>query len=407
MEKAPLLLRNGDRVVFLGDSITNSGGFVQYIDAYLRTRFPDRHVELINLGLSSETVTGLSEPDHPFPRPDLHERIARALEQTKPSVVVLCYGMNDGIYYPFSDDRFAKYKASIHEMIDRVHKAGARVILMTPPPFDAGAMAGHLLPASSSKFSYAQPYADYDSTLKRYSEWLLTLRSRSQTVVELHRATWDYINAVRKTNPGYHLAPDGVHPTPDGHAIIARQFLEALQAPPLADIAEIDAETSEAKSPRVKDVLVTPEEIRFNWLSNLPMPPDPAWTPAVRAHGGIERALNRYQLIIHHAPADRYKVFEGDKLLGEASRIDLENGFDLLRLPELSTNKRALEVLNLVRKKERLMSAAWLSAVGHKRPDVPPGLPLAEAQQQAGAIQEELRRLCRQVEIVVRLVPGK
>jgi hypothetical protein len=291
-------------------------------------------------------------------------------------------------------------------MIDRIHMAGARVILMTPPPFDAGAMADHLLPASAPKFSYAQPYADYDSTLTRYSEWLLTLRSRSQIVVELHRATWDYINAARKTNPGYHLAPDGVHPTPDGHAIIARQFLEALQAPAVADVAEIDAENSESKIPRITELLVTPEEIRFKWLASLPMPLDPAWTPAVRAHAGLERMLNRYQLVVHHAPADRNKVYEGDKLLGEASRIDLEKGFDLLRLPELSTNKRALEILNLVRKKERVLSAAWLTAVGHKRPDVPVGLPLTDAQQQAGPMEEELRILCRSVEISLRLVPA-
>jgi lysophospholipase L1-like esterase len=379
---------------------------VQYIDAFLRTRYPDRHFELINLGLSSETVTGLSEPDHPFPRPDVHERIDRALARTKPSVVVMCYGMNDGIYYPFSEDRFAKYKSSVHEMIDRVQKASAKVILMTPPPFDAGAMAGHLLPASAPKFSYAQPYADYDSTLKRYAEWLLSLRSRSQVVVELHRATWDFINAARKTTPGYHLAPDGVHPTPDGHAIIARQFLEALQAPAVADIVDIDAATSETKSPRVKEVLVTPEEIRFKWLANVPMPSDPAWTPAVRGHAGLERKLNRYQLIVRHAPADRYRVYEGDKLLGEVTRIELEQGFDLLRLPDLSTNKRALEILNLVRKRERLLSAAWLSDVGHKRPDVPPGLPLAEAQAQAVPMEEELRRLVQPVEVVVRLVPS-
>src|SRR5207237_312442 len=99
-------LRDGQRVVFLGDSITNAGMYVQYLDAYLVTRFPDQKFDLINLGLPSETVSGLSEPDHPYPRPDLHERLERVLNKTKPDIVVVCYGMNDGIYYPFSQERF-------------------------------------------------------------------------------------------------------------------------------------------------------------------------------------------------------------------------------------------------------------------------------------------------------------
>src|SRR3982751_2575490 len=87
-------LRDGQRILFLGDSITNAGMYVEYLDAYLATRFPDQRFELINLGLPSETVSGLSEPDHPYPRPDVHERLDRALAKTRPDVVVACYGMN-------------------------------------------------------------------------------------------------------------------------------------------------------------------------------------------------------------------------------------------------------------------------------------------------------------------------
>src|SRR5437762_1852943 len=107
------LLKPGSRVLFVGDSITHSGGYIQYVDAYLLTRFPQAKYELINVGLGSETVTGLSEPDHPWPRPDIHERFERALDKAKPDVVIACYGMNDGIYYPFAEERFQKYQAGI------------------------------------------------------------------------------------------------------------------------------------------------------------------------------------------------------------------------------------------------------------------------------------------------------
>src|SRR5215471_8295439 len=132
----PFALKDGQRVVFLGDSNTFDGKFIAYLDAYLCTRFPDKRFELINLGLPSETVSGLSEPEHPFPRPDVHERIDRALALAKPNVVVICYGMNDGIYYPFSEERFKKYRDGMMKLIDKVEKAGATAVLMSPAPFD-------------------------------------------------------------------------------------------------------------------------------------------------------------------------------------------------------------------------------------------------------------------------------
>ena len=104
-------LQDGQRVVFLGDSNTYAHLYVSYIDAYLVTRFPDQRFDVLNLGLPSENVSGLSEPDHPFSRPNLHDRLARVLEKTKPNVVVACYGMNDGIYYPFSEERFQRFQA--------------------------------------------------------------------------------------------------------------------------------------------------------------------------------------------------------------------------------------------------------------------------------------------------------
>jgi lysophospholipase L1-like esterase len=132
----PFLLKDGQRVVFLGDSNTAGGKFVAYLDAYLCTRFPDKKFELVNLGLPSETVSGLSEPDHPFPRPNVHDRIDRALELAKPDVVVICYGMNDGIYHPFDDARFKSFKDGTTKLVEKVEKAGAKVVLMTPAPFD-------------------------------------------------------------------------------------------------------------------------------------------------------------------------------------------------------------------------------------------------------------------------------
>src|SRR5262245_16815782 len=52
------------RVVFAGDSITYDGRYVTYFETFVRTRFPGRRIEFLDLGLPSETVSGLSEEGH-------------------------------------------------------------------------------------------------------------------------------------------------------------------------------------------------------------------------------------------------------------------------------------------------------------------------------------------------------
>src|SRR5207302_9867610 len=68
------LLKESRRIVFLGDSITAAGVYVACFDAWLAAgKEPTPH-HVIDAGLPSETVSGLSEDGHAggkFPRPDL------------------------------------------------------------------------------------------------------------------------------------------------------------------------------------------------------------------------------------------------------------------------------------------------------------------------------------------------
>src|SRR3954466_4938596 len=132
------LLAGVRRVVFLGDSITYAGGYITYLEAFLRLDDPKLRCEFLDLGLPSETVSGLSEPGHAggqFPRPDLHERLGRVLEIAKPDLIFACYGMNDGIYYPFGEERFAKFRDGIVRLREKAAAAGAKVVHITPPTF--------------------------------------------------------------------------------------------------------------------------------------------------------------------------------------------------------------------------------------------------------------------------------
>jgi lysophospholipase L1-like esterase len=227
----PGVICSPNKILFMGDSITHAGHYVAWIEAQLRTnQKKGPYSELINLGLPSETCSGLSEPDHPFPRPDVHERLERALEKIKPDVVFACYGMNDGIYYPFSEERFEAYKKGIAEIIRKVDKSGAKLILMTPPAFDPLPLkkAGKLRPLGAEKYAWFAIYEGYDDVLKKYSDWLLTQRDKA-FVIDLHTPVTKYVEAKRKKDPDFTMSPDGVHVNNEGHVVLAKAILTAAK----------------------------------------------------------------------------------------------------------------------------------------------------------------------------------
>ena len=160
------ILPGAKRILFLGDSITYDGKYVAYVETELRLRQPDRSWDIVDCGLPSETVSGLSEDGHAggkFPRPDLHERLNRVLAQLKPDLVFACYGMNDGIYLPLSDERFQRFQDGMRRLRQKVEASGAKIIHLTPAMFDPVPIRGKLVPAD--RVTSGQMYEGYDEVL--------------------------------------------------------------------------------------------------------------------------------------------------------------------------------------------------------------------------------------------------
>lgn len=217
------------RIVFLGDSITYAGHYVDQFDAYLAVRFPEREFVVIDCGLPSETVSGLSEPGHAggkFPRPDLHERLDRVLAKTKPDLVIACYGMNCGIYAPRSEERFAAYRAGIEKLRAKVAAAGAQIVHLTPPVFDPEPIKAKTDPTGKDP---ARMFTGYDDeVLSHYAEWLLDRRADGWKVVDIHRTMRSILDARRAAEPGFAFAKDGVHPSEAAHWIFSMELVGEL-----------------------------------------------------------------------------------------------------------------------------------------------------------------------------------
>lgn len=276
---AQSISKSAKRVLFLGNSITYAGQYINYIESYWLLKHPGQHLEFINMGLPSETVSGLSEEGHAdgkFLRPDLHERLNRIIKLVQPDVVFACYGMNDGIYQPFDEDRFNRFKTGIQWLHDQYAGQGVRIIHLTPPVYD-------------EEKGGAKGYA---AVLDRYADWLLAQRKTAKwEVADLHYPMKKVLDA------GTHLASDGVHPGNEGHWIMARAVL----------------------------------------------------------------------------------LYLGEKKVAEANDITTA-----------INNPKTTDILKLVSQRQAIMKDAWLTAAGHKRP-MTPGLPLAEAQEKAKGLDQQIK----------------
>jgi len=227
-------LGDAKRILFLGDSITYGGTYVHVIETTLRLKHPDRQFELINVGLPSETVSGLSEEGHAdgkFPRPDLHERLDRVLAKVKPDLVFACYGMNDGIYMPLSDDRFKAFQDGMRKLHQKVEAAGARVVHITPPVFDPKPIADKVVPKDQA--AAGRMYDGYDDVLAAYGQWLLEQRKAGWTVIDLHGPMKAELAARRAKDPAFHFSGAGIHPNAQGRLVMARAILAGMR-PPIA-----------------------------------------------------------------------------------------------------------------------------------------------------------------------------
>ncbi len=214
------------KILILGDSITQNGRYVSYLDYFLQQQKPDFNYNITSIGLSSETVSGISESHHPFPRPSIHYRLERALTEIKPSVLMVCYGMNDGIYHPLDEDISAQYQTGIDKLITAARNHGVKsIILNAPPYFDSSVIKNKTQAIGYKDYGYKTPYENYNESLKAFGLYLAKLAQENNDIsyIDLNTPMANYTHQHNE-----HLNKDGIHPHNFGHFFIASIILKQL-----------------------------------------------------------------------------------------------------------------------------------------------------------------------------------
>ena len=201
-------LRNNDRIMFFGDSITQYGvkpnGYITLIKDSLSKKLPS--IEIIGAGIGGNKV------------PDLQARIDTDVIAKNPTIVVIYIGIND-VWHSITPGRVGtpkdKYEAGLEEIIGKIQKTGARVILCTPTVIGEKKNGKNQL----------------DAKLDEYSG--ISRRVAQKTKIELCDLRNAFVSYLKLHNPNNAekgiLTTDKAHLSDKGNRLVAAELLKALK----------------------------------------------------------------------------------------------------------------------------------------------------------------------------------
>jgi len=323
--KAPaaFALRDGDRVVFYGDSITQEGGYGRLVEEYVATRFPGWDVRFDNAGVGGDTVRGGGQGA-------IDVRLERDVIALHPSVVTIMLGMNDGGYKPFDPTTLAAFGEGYAAIVQKLKQAlpGVRLTLIRSSPFDDVARPAQFQPG-------------YDDALRRLGCYVATLAAREKaTAVDFRDPLNAGIAVLVKTSPDLAplLLPDRVHPSAAGQLVMGATLLRAWGATALVSRVEIDAAAKAAVATENTDLTglsVADGSLSWTQLDHalpLPLSFDDAEVALAQRAGADLATIDSEPLTVKGLRAGRYELRIDGSQVAELSEAELAAGVDLARV---------------------------------------------------------------------------
>jgi lysophospholipase L1-like esterase len=298
--------RKGDRVVFLGDSITEQYQYSSTIELYLTTRFPDWDLTFLNAGIGGDTAGGGAG------------RFRRHVLDEKPTCVTIDFGMNDGGYKEFKPEAAANYVKNTAAMLEAAKKAGVRVALISP---NAVEVRGH-------------PHlATYLETQQQFYAPLAQLAEKfGVPFVDQYAVTRKVLERIAADKAPVSPFPDGVHTNGAGGLLMAHTILAGLHAPAAVSELVIDAgtRTSKARGCSLEQLNFTGDGgVSFVRTDRaLPLPVARDWRPILPYIDQL-RDLNWYGLQVAGLAGGKYTLAIDDQEVGSFTAEELAAGVNL------------------------------------------------------------------------------
>ena len=299
--------KDGDRVVIMGDSITEQQLYSNYLETWIVTRFPDWNITFRNVGINGDRSPGGNS------------RFKRDVLPNNPTALTVDFGMNDGGYRAFKEDAFKGYMAGLQGIADQARSNHIRVAWLTPQPFE--------------KREDGPAIEGYAATLEKFSEGVKAIaETNAGAFADQFHPCLDVINKARAESPGNRVMGGDVHPGPSGATLMASSILKALNFPTLVSAAEIDA---------TKLAATKTEQCQITDIGNgtnggltfirrdTALPYFPEQGSAILKWSPVIDDMNKYMLKVTGLKAGKYEVRLGGKNVAEYADTALAEGVNL------------------------------------------------------------------------------
>lgn len=210
-----MLIGKEEKLVLIGDSVTDCGraypcgegngamgnGYAQYVQALLDMNYPERHIRVINMGISGNTSR------------DVRERWQKDVLELRPDWVSVMIGIND-VWRQFDQYLFKEthvllqeYEENLEWMLQETLPSVKGMCLM-PPCF-----------MEQNREDEMRRMTDlYGRSVKSLAEKYQVLFADAQQAMDLYFRYY----------PAIYMSADRVHPNATGHMIIAKTLVDAL-----------------------------------------------------------------------------------------------------------------------------------------------------------------------------------
>ncbi|MGB7343954.1 MAG: SGNH/GDSL hydrolase family protein [Pirellulaceae bacterium] len=212
-QPGPLMVRKGDALAVIGDSITEQKMYSRIMETYFTVCVPELEVTVRQYGWSGEKADGFLR------------RMDQDCLTFNPTLATLCYGMNDARYRPYDATNGRWYRDHYTAVVRKLKDADCRVVVGSP--------------GCSGKI--ATWVKQRSGTLDEHNLNLCTLRDISIEIAESENVGFtdhfwpmyqQQVFAGRKystpENPYQVTGKDGIHPGWAGHVMMAYGFLRSL-----------------------------------------------------------------------------------------------------------------------------------------------------------------------------------
>ncbi|MBL4676923.1 MAG: SGNH/GDSL hydrolase family protein [Mucilaginibacter sp.] len=353
----------GDRVVFTGNSITDGGHFHSYIWLYYMTRMPDMRIDCFNAGIGGDVAK------------QIDERLDDDVFAHHPTVMTLSFGMNDTGYQWYKGAKAdSNYKVNIERSYQsfqsiqqhlRVHPE-VRKIMLGSTPYDESVKIKFI--ALYKKNEAIQKVIDFQKKAAEANKWEFYSFNEPMQAINQQQQKRDTAFTMEGT--------DRIHPTNDGHMVMAYLFLKAqgLAGKKVADVAiDIKSKKVRAENCQVSNLIAKADGLIYIYKANaLPYPVDTlprggGNQPRSQADGlklvPFQNEFNQELVQVKGLSSEtNYALKIDGKDLGTRTGAELAQGINLADIVATPQYQQALAVMHLNEERwatERRLREYW------------------------------------------------